>query len=254
MSSAASSSAATGKLPRLARVLAWSALLAGVVCVAAGLSAGLGYRLEWWSLRQGLALLQWAAIGAIAGAAMALVAALLPARVWRVRALAGVALLLNVLVAAPPLYQSMLAQRLPKIHDISTDTEDPPSFVSVLPLRQGARNPVDYPPATAAQQKQGYPDIAPLRLPVPPDQALASAERAARAMGWQIVDVSPASLRIEATDTTLFFGFKDDIVIRVRPAAQGSVVDVRSLSRIGGSDVGANARRVRAYLARLASD
>ena len=73
-------------------------------------------------------------------------------------------------------------------------------------------------------------------------------------MGWQIVDVSPASLRIEATDTTLFFGFKDDIVIRVRPAAQGSIVDVRSLSRIGGSDVGANARRVRAYLARVASD
>ena len=73
-------------------------------------------------------------------------------------------------------------------------------------------------------------------------------------MGWQIVDVAPASLRIEATDTTLFFGFKDDIVIRVRPAAQGSIVDVRSLSRIGGSDVGANARRVRAYLARLATD
>ena len=73
-------------------------------------------------------------------------------------------------------------------------------------------------------------------------------------MGWQIVDVAPASLRIEGTDTTLFFAFKDDIVIRVRPAAQGSVVDVRSLSRIGGSDVGANARRVRAYLARLASD
>jgi len=254
MSSVALSSADTGKLPRLARVLAWSALLAGVVCVVVGLSAGLGYRLEWWSLRQGFALLQWAAIGAIAGAAMALVAAVLPARVRRVRVLAVAALLLNIVVAAPPLVQSILAQRLPKIHDISTDTEDPPSFVAVLPLRQGARNPVDYPPATAAQQRQGYPDIAPLRLSVPPEQAFARAEGAARAMGWQVVDVAPASLRIEATDTTLFFGFKDDIVIRVRPAAQGSVVDVRSLSRIGGSDVGANARRVRAYLARVASD
>jgi uncharacterized protein (DUF1499 family) len=71
-------------------------------------------------------------------------------------------------------------------------------------------------------------------------------------MGWQIVAVAPDALRIEATDTTLFFGFKDDIVIRVRPQAQGSIVDVRSLSRIGGSDIGANARRVRSFLKTLA--
>ena len=145
------------------------------------------------------------------------------------------------------------AQRLPKIHDISTDTDDPPAFVAVLPLRQGARNAVDYRPDTAAQQKLGYPDIAPLRLELPPAQAFERAERAARAMGWQIVAVAPDALRIEATDTTLFFGFKDDIVIRVRPHAQGSIVDVRSLSRIGGSDIGANAQRIRGFLKKLAA-
>lgn len=116
-----------------------------------------------------------------------------------------------------------------------------------------ARNPVDYPPGTAAQQRLGYPDIAPLPLELPPDQAFARAERTARAMGWQIVAVAPDALRIEATDTTLFFGFKDDVVIRVRAQARGSIVDVRSLSRIGGSDIGTNAKRVRRYLSRLAA-
>ena len=101
------------------------------------------------------------------------------------------------------------------------------------------------------QQKRGYPDIAPLRLDVPPAQAFERAERAARAMGWDIVNVAPDALRIEATDTTLFFGFKDDVVVRVRPQGQGSIVDVRSLSRIGGSDIGANAKRVRSFLNKL---
>ena len=91
-------------------------------------------------------------------------------------------------------------------------------------------------------------------LGVPPAQAFERAERTARAMGWQIVAAVPDALRIEATDTTLLFGFKDDVVIRIRPSGQGSVVDVRSLSRIGGSDIGTNARRVRRFLDRLAND
>jgi uncharacterized protein (DUF1499 family) len=90
-------------------------------------------------------------------------------------------------------------------------------------------------------------------MSVPPAEAFARAERAARAMGWQIVAVAPEAMRIEATDTTLFFGFKDDIVIRVRPSEHGSVVDMRSLSRVGTSDVGVNAKRIRAFLARLSA-
>ena len=73
-----------------------------------------------------------------------------------------------------------------------------------------------------------------------------NAERAARAMGWQVVEASLDKLRLEAIDTSLVFGFKDDIVVRVTAKGNGSVVDVRSLSRVGGSDLGANARRVRA--------
>jgi uncharacterized protein (DUF1499 family) len=160
---------------------------------------------------------------------------------------------LNAVVAGPPLYMVWQLQSLPRIHDISTDTDDPPNFVAVAPLRKDARNPLDYKPETAAQQKRGYPDIAPLRLDAAPSQSFARAERAARAMGWEIVSVAPNDLRIEATDTTLLFGFKDDVVIRIRPQAQGSVVDVRSLSRVGGSDFGANAKRVRAFLNKVAA-
>ena len=87
---------------------------------------------------------------------------------------------------------------------------------------------------------------------MPPARALERAEAAARAMGWEIVAVSPQDLRIEATDTSLLFGFKDDVVIRVQPRDAGSRIDVRSSSRVGGSDFGVNAKRIRRYLKRLA--
>ena len=244
----------TDKRLRAGAALTGLALAIGVVCAAAALLAGPAYRTELLSLGAGFQAIRWATFGAIGGAAVALLAwgLLALSRARRGRGMAAAALVLNALVAGPPLYLNQQAQSLPNIHDISTDTDDPPAFVAVLPLRQGARNPVDYRPATAVQQKGGYPDIAPLRLDLPPAQAFERAERAARAMGWQIVTVAPDALRIEATDTTLFFGFKDDIVIRVRPQGQGSIVDVRSLSRIGGSDIGANAKRVRSFLNKLA--
>jgi uncharacterized protein (DUF1499 family) len=244
-----------GGRARVGAVLGGLALVVGLVCGAAALLAGPGYRTEWLSLSAGLQTIRWAATGAIAGG---VAAALGLALLWRSGdrrrvALAAAALVLNAVVAGPPLYMYGQLQSLPRIHDISTDTDDPPNFVAVAPLRKDARNPLDYKPETAAQQKRGYPDIAPLRLDAAPSQSFARAERAARAMGWEIVSVAPNDLRIEATDTTLLFGFKDDVVIRIRPQAQGSVVDVRSLSRVGGSDFGANAKRVRAFLNKVAA-
>jgi uncharacterized protein (DUF1499 family) len=256
--------ASTSSSPRRQRLLRAGAALArlaapiGVIAAAAALLAGPSYRMHWLSLAAAFQALRWATCAAIAAAVLAALAlvVLTLARAVHGRATATAVLVLGVLVAVPPLYLYSQAQRLPKIHDISTDTDDPPVFVAVLPLRQGARNPVAYLPDTAAQQKLGYPDIAPARLELPPAEAFERAERAARAMGWRIVALAPDALRIEATDTSLFFGFEDDIVIRVRPSApdaHGSIVDMRSLSRIGGSDIGANARRVRAFLDKLAA-
>ena len=142
------------------------------------------------------------------------------------------------------------ASRVPAIHDITTDTIQPPPFLAILPLRAGAVNPVEYGGAdVAAKQKQAYPDIVPLTLAIPPDRAFDRALAAARGMGWEMVASDPAGGRIEATDTTFWFGFKDDVVVRVTPQPNGSRVDVRSLSRVGVGDIGANAARIRAYLA-----
>src|SRR5260221_4041 len=140
--------------------------------------------------------------------------------------------------------------RVPAIHDITTDTIQPPPFLAILPLRAGALNPVDYGgPDVAAKQQQAYPDIGPLVLNVPPARAFNRALAAAKAKGWDIIASDPAGGRIEATDTTFWFGFKDDVVVRVTPQPTGSRVDIRSLSRVGGGDLGANAARIRTFLA-----
>ena len=243
-------------MPLRRTALAWSSLVLALACGVAALLAGVGYRMVWWSLGTGIGMIRWAATVALGAAALGLVATGLAYRAGATRAvwIAIAALLAGLAVAAPPIVLWRQAQQLPHIHDVSTDTDHPPTYVTVVPLRKGARNPVDYQAAAAPEQKRGYADIVPLDLPVPPEQAFARAERAARAMGWEIVVVSPQDGRIEATDTSLLFGFKDDVVVRVAAQAGGSRVDVRSLSRVGGSDFGVNAKRIRAFLKRMAAD
>ncbi|MDD5761110.1 MAG: DUF1499 domain-containing protein, partial [bacterium] len=143
-----------------------------------------------------------------------------------------------------------IAKRVPMIHDITTDTENPPVFVSVLPLRKDAPNSAIYGgPEVAAKQHAAYPDIRPLVSDIPPALAYERARAVARQTGWKIVDENPAEGRIEATATTRWFGFKDDVVIRIAHTADnGSRVDIRSVSRVGLSDVGTNAHRIRTFL------
>jgi len=124
----------------------------------------------------------------------------------------------------------------------------------VLPLRKDAPNSAQYGGAQlAALQQQAYPDLAPVILELPPRAAFDLALTVARASGWEIVAAAPEDNRIEATATTLLFGFKDDIVIRITPAGGGSRVDVRSVSRVRRSDLGTNAARIREFLRRLSS-
>lgn len=168
----------------------------------------------------------------------------------------GIAVALSTIVMIPPAIFVQKARGVPAIHDISTDTTHPPVFVDVIPLRQagGAANPPEYPGATvASEQKKAYPDLAPADFNFPPEEIFREALAAARAMGWEIVAERPAEGRIEATATTAWFGFKDDIVIRITPLDAGTRVDVRSKSRVGRSDVGANAARIRDYLGKLRS-
>jgi uncharacterized protein (DUF1499 family) len=233
--------------------LAWAAIVVVLGGVAAELAAGPGYRLGLWGASAGVQTMRWGATFTIGATAVALVAL---GMCWRAKVplrTAAVALVVGLGASIPPLIMLERAQRLPRIHDITTDTANPPAFVAALPARKGARNPVEYPAATAAEQKRAYPDIAPLKLTVPPAVAFERAERVARSMGWEMLAASVGDGRIEATDTSLLFGFKDDIVIRVTADGGGSRVDVRSLSRVGVSDIGVNAKRVREYLGKLAA-
>lgn len=142
----------------------------------------------------------------------------------------------------------------PRIHDISTDTDHPPLFVDVLPLRASAKNGATYGGSrVAAQQREAYPDIVPVDLAIAPSLAFARSRAVVIAMGWAPVSADSSAGRIEATATTRWFRFKDDVVIRIRPREGGSRVDVRSVSRVGNSDLGKNAERVRDFVARLRS-
>jgi len=155
-------------------------------------------------------------------------------------------------VAAVPVSWRLQAKRLPAIHDITTDTLHPPEFAAILPLRKDAPNPATYGgPDVAEAQKKAYADLRTEVLDLPFEQAFARSLAAARAAGWQIVAAEPAAGRIEAIDTTFWFGFSDDIVIRIVAAGDRTLLDIRSVSRVGKSDVGTNARRIRDYLKRV---
>ncbi len=161
--------------------------------------------------------------------------------------------LLGIAAAWLPMQWLYLSQTLPPIHDVTTDTAEPPAFVAVPRLRTVEHNAVAYEGKRIADlQRSGYPDLKPLLLPVPASEAFARAERAAADMGWHIIETAAGEGRIEATARTLWFGFEDDVVIRVRATAAGSRIDVRSASRLGVSDLGVNAERIRRFLRRVA--
>jgi uncharacterized protein (DUF1499 family) len=246
--------AAGGKWARVADILGKVSLALGVICIVAGIAAGLGARAELWHFRIGFAILQWATYGSFAVIVLALIAAIMSQKLHlrRARTTGLLGLALGLVAAGPPLYQVYLSKQVPRIHDISTDTANPPQFVAVLALRKKDDNSLEPSAEVAAEQKKAFPDLQPVMMATPPAQALRRAEAAARTMGWDIDAVDPSALRIEATATTLLFGFKDDIVIRVSPGAgDGSRIDVRSASRVGKSDLGVNARRIRAYVKQL---
>lgn len=230
--------------------LALAALALALIALLLLFLSGPGTRFGMWDFRTGFTLMTWGAYAGIAAVVLGL-AALALSR-GRGRVIAAVALVLGGLAFFLPWNMRRGAMEYPPIHDITTDTRTPPVFVAVAPLRQDAPNPVEYEgDSIAAQQAAAYPDIRPLMMAMPVDSAFSLAVRTAREMGWELVDQDRRDGRIEATATTPWFGFKDDVVIRVSSASGISRVDVRSKSRVGRGDVGANAKRIRAYLDRL---
>ena len=238
---------------RASRIVLFGAILTAVSALTL-LMAPLGYNLGFLSVRVALlTVLRWGAYGAGAGAVLSLlglgITLVRPERAKQDLVLAVVSILAAAfLFGIPARYR--LGPAVPPIHDITTDTVDPPQFAAVVPLNSPGRTVYEG-EEIASQQRAAYPDLAPVRLALPPAQAFDHALAALHSMGWELVEADAAAGRIEATDTTLWFRFKDDVVIRVRPEGTGSRIDIRSLSRVGGGDVGTNAKRIRAYVTHL---
>jgi uncharacterized protein (DUF1499 family) len=233
--------------------LAYVGAAAAALAVLGVLAGGWGNRAGWWDYRLALTVVRWAAWTGLAAAVVAAIGGTLavaahPARRVTLAATAGV-ILGSLLFGVPWAYT---AKRSAPINDITTDTVNPPRYVDIAPLRAGAPVKLDYGgEETAEQQRKAYPDIAPVHLNLSREQAFERALAAVRSLGWTLVGTDPAEGRIEATESTPFMGFTDDIVVRVQTEGSGSRVDVRSHSRVGRGDFGTNAKRVRAFLARV---
>ena len=135
--------------------------------------------------------------------------------------------------------------RVPTINDITTDPGDPPVFVEIAALPENASRDMDYPPAFRSEQERGYPDLATIEVDTPPAATLDRIVDIAHGLGWTVIARDDARGTLEATQTSRVFRFVDDVVVRVRPAGDGSAVDVRSKSRVGRGDFGVNAARIR---------
>lgn len=236
---------------RLSRLGIWSAALGVLFVIASGLGARAG------------AIAPLASMGTYAVGSLALFLAVLFAGLGLLRSggtggtapgpATWVALLAGLAVTANNGLVIGGARGAPPIHDISTDTENPPAFVAIAPLRATAPNPAAYAgPETAALQQQAYPDLGPLRVAAPAGTVFARARDLVAASGWTLVEANEAEGRIEATAETRWVRFQDDVVIRIVALPDGQTrVDVRSKSRVGRGDMGQNARRVREFLAAL---
>jgi uncharacterized protein (DUF1499 family) len=236
---------------RLARLAFFLALLAALTVAACGPA----HRYLGVDLDLVLAVYRYGFYVAAAATALAL-ATIVPTRPGDRRrgfVAALLALAIGLAAAWPPAEWLLEARAAPRINDITTDTASAPAMVVTQQMRKGAPNPPAYPGnGTAALQRAAYPDIAPILLNVSPAEAFRRVDEVAMSMGWDIVARAPGEGRIEAVDTSEWFGLQDDIVVRIRPeGTTGTRVDIRSKSRIGDSDFGANARRIRAFREKL---
>ncbi|MEM8918164.1 MAG: DUF1499 domain-containing protein [Pseudomonadota bacterium] len=248
-------------------VLALAIIAALTVVLWPGL-AGLGSRFGFWEFGFGLGTMTrewWPFLWYLSGGLGLL--ALILCLVISPRRLAGVVaaiVAIGIPVAAKMQYDNVraTAQAVPAIHDITTDMQDPPMFTdAIMSIRNASRaNPADYigklkpgrdgepDRLVSALQSEAYPDIVPIRIDGSSDLIFEKSLEALESLGWVMVSNDRETGIIEATDTTFWYGFKDDVIIRIRSNGENSsVVDVRSLSRVGGSDLGKNAARIREF-------
>ena len=258
--------AKSGRLESLRRdPKGWLVLLLGLGAPLAFFLAAGGSGVGLWGWKEGLAALPLTALIALFTLILGIILVVLDRRKGRKTRwpLLGTGMLATIAFLGFLIPYGMAITTLPAIHDITTDLADPPQFTA-LTLR--ADNWDNIPGADdgdmrgmnprqrwATVHQDAYPDIRSVRIDQPVAVVIEKAKRLAEDRGWKIVNVDPAAGHLEATDTISLFRFKDDIVIRARASENGasSIIDMRSVSRVGVHDLGANAKRVRQFLSDL---
>lgn len=243
----------------------WIVLILAVASVIAFFGSALGGGLGFWGWQAGLAFLGWTLLTAVIALLIAIIGVILDRRKSRKTRwpLLGLGTVTAVGFIGFVLSYIMTAQSLPAIHDITTDLADPPKFVA---LTVRADNWDKIPGADdddmrgmnprqrwATLHQEAFSDIRSVRIDEPVAQVIEKAKRLAEDRGWKIVSVDAAAGHLEATETVSLFRFKDDVVIRARAAENGaaSIIDMRSVSRVGVHDLGVNSKRVRRFLSDL---
>ena len=226
----------------MSRLWSFPSIIVAALVIAGPLGAFAGLLSPWLGFRLFLLGGAVALVSAIALAGASAIAALRGSP-WRRRAVRA-ALLPVAVTLFLFLLQAGSGQPTHPFNDVTTNLEDPPGYTS------GPAAGKTYPEEFVELQREAYPDLAPLRTERPPSDVFARALETARRMpSWEIVSEDPAEGLIQAVSTSRIFRFNDDLAIRIRPDSRGSVVDVRSRSRVGQSDLGANAARIRAFFA-----
>lgn len=211
----------------------------------------LGYRLDWFDLGTAFSHARLLAMPLLIAGAVTILLSLIGFFTKRAgSALFGlVAGVLALACGLGPVMMKHNAGKVPPIHDITTDTQNPPAFIAVVPLREaeGAPNPPGYDAGQTAQQLEAYPDLVTVTVSEPYGVAYDAALVVLGKMGMDVVAADREAGRIEASHTSLWWGFTDDVVIRFNREADPLTIDMRSKSRIGMSDVGANAARIEKF-------
>ena len=230
-------------------------LIGSVVALALLFLGPIGTRIGVWGFQTGLLILipagvLLAAIGLLVGIISIFVSKKRGFTADMPIVFTSIALCAVILVVMGMQFQK--GTSVPPIHNISTDLSDPPQFNAIVPLRGEGTNPLAYDAEKIGPQQQAaYPEVETLKVATPPAETVGRVVIALQEMGLEIVASDAQAGIVEATATTFWFGFKDDVVVRVRPANGGSIVDARSVSRVGLSDLGANAARIMELLGKL---
>jgi uncharacterized protein (DUF1499 family) len=233
------------------------ATAAQILSLLAGLIALLGVAGAFLRLVSPLIGFQLFAAGALIGGLLSVVVSLIaifmtrggadPA--GRTKALTGLAIGLGLMIIV--LGAGSTGAGAPPINDITTDLDNPPEFTSSIVVPDYVGRDMNYPEEFKSVVRESYPDLAPLQVTRSKDETFLQAIAIAEEMGWEIVARSESQGAFDAQNVSSIFRFVDDIVVRVTATGSGARIDMRSKSRDGRSDLGANAARIRAYLARF---